>query len=248
LIESELFGHEKGAFTGATASKRGKFDLADGGTLFLDEIADMSLKTQAKILRILQEQKFERVGGCKTISVNVRVLAATNKNLEEEIKKGTFREDLYWRLNGLGLHVPPLRERSADIPLLVDFFLDRISAGSGKRGRFTSETMALLIAYPWPGNVRELRSVVERAATLSDAHSYGPEALPDRVRKGGMIRATIAEAAVRHLSLREVERAYLLEILRMTGGNKSRAAEILGLDRKTLYRKLQEYAAESDTL
>jgi two-component system response regulator PilR (NtrC family)/two-component system response regulator HydG len=247
LLESELFGHERGAFTGADRTRAGLFEAADGGTLFLDEVGDLPSPLQPKLLRALEEGEIRRVGATRSITVDVRVVAATNRDLEEELTGGRFREDLYWRLNGLGLHVPPLRERSSDVPQLVDFFLDRIGGDPARRGRFTAETMALLVAYPWPGNVRELRSVVERAATLSDVTQFGPEALPDRVRKGGMIRATIAEAAVRHLSLREVERAYLMEILRMTGGNKSRAAEILGLDRKTLYRKLQEYAAETDT-
>jgi len=247
LLESELFGHERGAFTGADRARPGLFEAADGGTLFLDEVGDLPPPLQPKLLRALEEGEIRRVGATRSTMVDVRVVAATNRDLDEEVGGGRFREDLYWRLNGLGLHVPPLRERSSDIPVLVDHFLDRTAAQPGHRVRFTSETMALLVAYPWPGNVRELRSVVERAATLSDARQLAPDSLPDRVRKGGMIRATIAEAAVRHLSLREVERAYLLEILRMTGGNKSRAAEILGLDRKTLYRKLQEYAAEADT-
>lgn len=247
LLESELFGHERGAFTGADRTRPGLFEAADGGTLFLDEVGDLPSPLQPKLLRALEEGEIRRVGATRPTTVDVRVVTATNRDLDEEVAGGRFREDLYWRLNGLGLHVAPLRERSADIPLLADHFLDRIAADPAQRSRFTSETMALMVAYPWPGNVRELRAVAERAATLSDARQLGPESLPDRVRKGGMIRATIAEAAVRHLSLREVERAYLMEILRMTGGNKSRAADILGLDRKTLYRKLQEYAAETDT-
>lgn len=167
LIESELFGHERGAFTGATTSKRGKFDLANGSTLFLDEIADMSLKTQAKILRILQEQKFERVGGSKTISVDVRVLAATNKDLEKEIALGNFREDLYWRLNVVPIRVPPLRERITDLPLFIDDFMKIFSMkGLGKK-EFSPEALALMAQHNWPGNVRELRNFVERIMIMS---------------------------------------------------------------------------------
>jgi len=167
LIESELFGHEKGAFTGATASKRGKFDMADGSTLFLDEIADMSLKTQAKILRILQEQKFERVGGGKTISVDVRVLAATNKDLEKEIAAGTFREDLYWRLNVVPITMPPLRDRLVDLPQFIDDFCAEYAAKGLGAKKFSAQAMKAMARHHWPGNVRELRNFIERALILA---------------------------------------------------------------------------------
>ncbi|MEZ4422752.1 MAG: sigma-54 dependent transcriptional regulator [Gemmatimonadota bacterium] len=246
LLESELFGHERGAFTGADRAKTGLFEEADGGTLYLDEIGELPPALQPKLLRALEDGEIRRVGATRSRHVDVRLVAATNRDLDEEVSAGRFREDLYWRLNGLTLHVVPLRERPADITALVEHFLARFPASSGAARRFSIPAMGVLTGYAWPGNVRELRSVVERAATLSEADEIGPDALPDRVRDGSLLRATIYEAGARHLPLAEVERAYTLEILRITGGNKSRAAEILGLDRKTLYRKLQEYGAESN--
>lgn len=248
LLESELFGHERGAFTGADRAKPGLFEAADGGTLFLDEVAELPLLLQPKLLRALEEGEIRRVGATRPTRVEVRVVAATNRDLEEEIGSGRFREDLFWRLNGLALHVPPLRERPADIPELVDHFLARSGKDAGGRRprTFTPEARSLLTSYPWPGNVRELRSAVERAATLAEAEVMGVDVLPERILRGGMLRAPISEAAARQLSMAEVERAYILEILRIAGGNKSRAAEVLGLDRKTLYRKLQEFASEVD--
>jgi DNA-binding NtrC family response regulator len=250
LLESELFGHERGAFTGADKAKPGLLEAADGGTLFLDEVGELPVLLQPKLLRALEEGEIRRVGATRAIRVQVRLLAATNRDLDEEIAAGRFREDLYWRLNGLTLHVPPLRERPADIPVLLDHFLSRFAASMGRdvTTRFAPEAVALLTAYPWPGNVRELRSAVERAATLADSDVMAADALPERIRHGGLLRATVAEAAGKHLSMAEVERAYILEILRVTGGNKSRAADVLGLDRKTLYRKLQEYAEEASGL
>ena len=179
LIESELFGHEKGAFTGAIAQKRGKFELADCGTIFLDEIADMSLRTQAKILRILQEHKFERVGGTETIEVDVRVIAATNKSLEKAIQQGSFREDLYYRLNVIPFNVPPLRERREDVPALVRAFVEEFCRESGARPKEVSQrALAALQAYHWPGNVRELRNVIERLVLLTPEPRIRPEDLP----------------------------------------------------------------------
>ncbi|MCA9738700.1 MAG: sigma-54-dependent Fis family transcriptional regulator, partial [Gemmatimonadetes bacterium] len=215
-------------------------------TLYLDEIGELPPALQPKLLRALEDGEIRRVGATRSRHVDVRLVAATNRDLDEEVSAGRFREDLYWRLNGLTLHVVPLRERPADITALVEHFLARFPASSGAARRFSIPAMGVLTGYAWPGNVRELRSVVERAATLSEADEIGPDALPDRVRDGSLLRATIYEAGARHLPLAEVERAYTLEILRITGGNKSRAAEILGLDRKTLYRKLQEYGAESN--
>jgi DNA-binding NtrC family response regulator len=248
LLESELFGHERGAFTGADRAKRGLFEEAHEGTLFLDEVAELPAPLQPKLLRALEEGEIRRVGATRSVHVDVRLVAATNRDLDEEVAAGRFREDLFWRLNGLTLHVPPLRERPADIPLLIEHYLTRFTPAGTTAPRPTPEASALLTTYPWPGNVRELRSVVERAATLAAGAPIGVEVLTDRVRDGGLLRSTVQEAARRNLSMREVERAYILEILRVSGGNKSRAAEILGLDRKTLYRKLLEYAAEFDTV
>jgi len=191
LIESELFGHEKGAFTGADKAQIGKFELANKGTLFLDEIGDMSLKTQAKILRILQEQRFEHVGGRKTITVDVRVLAATNKDLASEIRAGNFREDLYYRLKVFPLTVPPLRERAEDIPLLIDDFVETLSRRGGcKRAVFSPETLAVLMTYPWPGNVRELKNFVERMLILAGGREITPDRLPPDITS----RATVSAA------------------------------------------------------
>ena len=249
LLESELFGHERGAFTGADRAKPGLFEAAHGGTLFLDEVGELPAPLQPKLLRALEEGEIRRVGATTPIRVEVRLLAATNRDLEEEVAAGRFREDLFWRLNGLPVHIPPLRERPADIPTLVEHFLRRFAQRTGRASvqGFAPEAMAVLTSYPWPGNVRELRSAVERAATLGEGDVLPADALPERIQRGGLLRTTLAQAAAGHLQLAEVERIYILEILRAAGGNKSRAAEILGLDRKTLYRKLQEYAADVDS-
>ncbi|MFH0809766.1 MAG: sigma-54 dependent transcriptional regulator [Pseudomonadota bacterium] len=248
LIESELFGHEKGAFTGATERRRGKFDLANEGTLFLDEIGDMSLKTQSKILRILQEQRFERVGGSRTITVNVRVIAATNKDLEQEITRGNFRQDLYWRLNVVPLRVPPLRERIQDIDLLLEDFL-REFATEGRGGtpkRLSPEALAALRTHEWPGNVRELKNLVERLVILTPHEVVGLEDLPQRIRAavpgtppppaGGGMR----EARVRF------EREFILSKLAEHGGNISQTAEAIGLERSHLHKKMKALGIEPD--
>jgi DNA-binding NtrC family response regulator len=249
LLESELFGHERGAFTGADRAKPGLFEAADGGTLLLDEIGELPLALQPKLLRALEGGEIRRLGATRSMHVDVRVVAATNRDLDEEVKAGRFREDLYWRLNGLSLHVLPLRERPADIPELVKHFLGRFARSLGKspsqHPAFSPEAMSLLLGYTWPGNVRELKALVERSVTLAEDAVMGPSVLPDRVRDAVLVRATVVEAGSRPMPLADLERAYILEILRFTGGNKSRAAEILGLDRKTLYRKLQEYAADT---
>ncbi len=246
LLESELFGHEKGAFTGADREKAGLFEAAHKGTLFLDEISELPLALQPKLLRALEDGEVRRVGSTVARNLDVRIVAASNRDLEQEIGGGRLREDLFWRLNVIHLHVPPLRERPADVPLLAEHFLE--SAREETRGivtlRISSEAMAILTAYPWPGNARELRNVIQRAVALSTGNEIGPDDLPDRVRESGRSAALISEASRRQLSLRDVERAYILEVLRQVGGNKSRAAEILGLDRKTLYRKLEEYRSE----
>jgi two-component system nitrogen regulation response regulator NtrX len=258
LIESELFGHEKGSFTGAQTSKRGKFDQADGGMLFLDEIGDMSMKTQAKILRILQEQTFERVGGNQTILVDVRVLAATNKNLEEEIEVGNFRADLFWRLNVVPIHIPLLRERVEDIPLLVADFVENLShKGLGKKS-FTDEGLSVMMRHTWPGNVRELRNFVERLVIMCPDEEINaktveqylhqppppttPETLPDKSALAPYRMQNFKEAK------REFEREYLIGKLQTNNGNISQTAERLGMERSHLHKKLKALHIElSDT-
>jgi len=240
LIESELFGHRKGAFTGAIDDRKGKFELADGGTLFLDEIGDMSLKTQAKVLRVLQEQTFQRVGGQQTIRVDVRVLAATNKNIEAEIEAGSFRSDLYYRVNVIPIEVPPLRNRGNDVALLADYFLRRFAAETGSpRKKLSSGAATKLKAYHWPGNVRELRNVIERLAILLPQETVEAE----DVQLGA--RSDIPAEIPRNLSLKEArdefEKQYILERLRDLAGNVSRTAEALGVERSNLYRKLNAY-------
>ena len=245
LIESELFGHERGAFTGAVARRRGKFELADHGTLFLDEIADMSLKTQAKVLRALEEQAFERVGGKDTIRVDVRVLAASNQNLPERIATGAFREDLYYRLNVIPIEVPPLRQRKEDLPLLVGHFTSLFSAENGKRPKTVSvEALAYFLSYDWPGNVRELRNMVERLVIMTPRDVIGPEDLPPPLRPRDA-EAPGSDDAQRERTLKEAreafERAFILSELRANEWNMTRTAERLGIERSHLYRKLKAY-------
>ena len=243
LIESELFGHERGAFTGAHARRRGRFELADGGTIFLDEIGDMSFKTQSKVLRALEEQSFERVGGKDTVKVDVRVIAASNRNLEALIREGRFREDLFYRLNVIPIEVPPLRARAEDIPLLVDHFIRTFSAENGKRVKTLSgEALAYFLAYDWPGNVRELRNMVERLVIMAPRTVIEAEDLPVPLRpKEGW--GDGGEA--RERTLREArdgfERAYILAELRANDWNVTRASERLGIERSHLYRKIKAY-------
>ncbi len=248
LIESELFGYEKGAFTGAEGKKRGRFDLADGGTLFLDEIADMSLKTQSKILRILQERQFERVGGTSLINVDVRVVAATNKNLEAEIKEGRFREDLYYRLNVIPLYAPPLRERREDVPLFVESFLKEFCARSRIRHKkVTPEVLAALKQYSWPGNVRELRNVVERMVILSEGDSITVSDLPPAIAAPG---PSPTASPFDYPDLKDAraafEKEYIVRKLIENGYNISRTAEQIGMERTTLHRKIKSYGIETD--
>ena len=244
LIESELFGHERGAFTGAVARHRGKFETANGGTLFLDEIGDMSLKTQAKVLRALEEQAFERVGGKETIRVDVRVLAASNQDLQEQIAQGRFREDLFYRLNVIPIEVPPLRRRKEDLPILVEHFTSLFSAENGKRLKTMSvEALAYFLAYDWPGNVRELRNMVERLVIMAPRDVIGPEDLPPPLRPKET--PTGADEVQREKTLKEArdafERAFILAELRAHEGNVTRTAEKLGIERSHLYRKLKGY-------
>jgi len=249
LIESELFGHTGQAFTGARAARAGLFESADGGTVFLDEVGELPLQVQPKLLRVLQEGAVRRVGADREKAVSVRVVAATNRDLEAEVRAGRFREDLFWRLNVIHLHVPPLRERAIDIPLLVEHFASKASGANGSEPlRVSREALAVLTAYPWPGNVRELENAVERAAAFANGDEITAADLPERVRTSGEAASLVARASAQRLTLDELEREYILETLRRTGGNKSRAAEMLGLDRKTLYRKLDEYRAADPAL
>jgi two-component system nitrogen regulation response regulator NtrX len=245
LIESELFGHEKGAFTGATTMKRGKFDQANDGTLFLDEIGDMSLKAQSKVLRILQEQRFERVGGNRTIRVDVRVIAATNKNLEEEIEKGTFRDDLYFRLNVIPIRVPPLRERVDDILELANEFLDEFSLDSKKERKFlTPEALDLLMNYSWPGNVRELKNLTERMAIMYPDKVIDGEDIPPPFNTSRSEDSRL-ESFLSSDTLKEAretfERSFIASKLEEFGGNISKTAEAIGMERSNLHKKIKAY-------
>ncbi len=241
LLESELFGHMRGAFTDAKMDKRGLFEEAQKGTVFLDEISELPLMLQAKILRAIQEKEIRRVGATKPISVDVRIIAATNLNLNEEVKAKRFREDLYYRLNVIELKLPPLRERREDIPLLVDAFLKKCGEARGKAMKGVSESaLAMLMDYGWPGNVRELENVIERAVTLGLGEKISPDDLPQAVQGARGDRRVLDEAAEKTLPLHEIEKEYIKKILEKTGGNKYQAAHALGIDRKTLYRKLGE--------
>jgi two-component system nitrogen regulation response regulator NtrX len=245
LIESELFGHVRGAFTGAVADRRGKFEVADGGTIFLDEIGDMSLKTQAKVLRVLQEQTLEAVGGTARIKVDARVLAATNKDLQAEIKAGTFREDLYFRLNVIPIFVPPLRERQEDTSLLADHFMAEFAREYGRRLKnFEPAATALLQRYPWPGNVRELRNVIERLMIMVPGDSISAADLAFLGQRDGT-SPELTESAPSHMTLHEArdrfERDLILRTLAEQQGNMSRTADALGVERSNLYRKMRAF-------
>jgi two-component system nitrogen regulation response regulator NtrX len=260
LIESELFGHEKGAFTGATQLRRGKFDLAHGGTLFLDEIGDMSMKTQAKILRILQEQKFERVGGSQTISVDVRIVAATNKDLKAEIQRGGFREDLYYRLNVIPFVVSPLRERKEDVQLLAEYFLKEFTASHGRpKMNLSNEAFQVLTAYPWPGNVRELRNLIERMVILTPDSEMGmpisaaailghlnDESLNLRFEEKNRSESELNSAAGKNLrdARTEFEKDFIVKTLEQNEWNISKTAQALGIERSHLHRKIKSYGID----
>jgi DNA-binding NtrC family response regulator len=248
LLESELFGHVRGAFTGAHASKRGLFEKADGGTLFLDEIGDLGLGLQGKLLRVLQDREIRPVGGTQSVRVDVRIIAATNRDLEAEIAAGRFREDLFYRLNVIPIHIPPLRERPEDIPALAEAFLRRHD--DGRRCFLSPEAMARLQAHTWRGNARELENVLERALALCDAETLGPDDVP---LPGTAAQAApsgedfLAAAAARRMTLHELGERYTEQVLRATGGNKVQAARILGIDRKTLYRRAEREARNAAT-
>jgi two-component system nitrogen regulation response regulator NtrX len=239
LIESELFGHIKGSFTSAHETKIGKFQKADGGTIFLDEVGDMSLRTQAKVLRALEEQRFEPVGAGASVQVDVRVVAATNKNLEEEIERGNFREDLFYRLNVIPFHVPPLRDRREDIPLLGDYFLREFTTAYGRKPKeLTPEAYRILHDYHWPGNVRELRNMIERIVILNPQVRVDARHIPLNVTRRPAERPMDRFGSL--AEVREaVEREYILKKLEETSGNVTRTAELLGLERSNLYRKMK---------
>ncbi len=240
LLESELFGHEKGAFTGAVQRREGRFKQADGGTLFLDEISEIPPGTQVKLLRFLQERTFERVGGNETLKVDVRIIAATNRDLKTEIESNRFRDDLYWRLNVLPIELPPLRDRRGDVPLLADFFLRRYAVENGRSLEgFTGEALAKLGAYNWPGNVRELENVIERAVVLSDKKHVGVEHLPSALVPQDRLDR---EPKVPGASIAEIERFAILRTLEVCGGSTSKAAAILGMSTRKIQYKLHEYS------
>jgi two-component system nitrogen regulation response regulator NtrX len=247
LIESELFGHEKGAFSGATSKKIGKFELASNGSIFLDEIGDMSLKTQAKILRVLQEQKIQRVGGSRTISVDARVIAASNKNLEEEIEKGRFREDLFYRLNVLPINVPPLRQWADDIPILVETFLEDFAIQNrDRRKKITSDALEILGKYTWPGNVRELKNLVERMAILVDADSIDSRDIPDAYNLGSNFVNNLTDyQSLNFDTLKEArgafEQAFITRKLMQYRNNVTKTAEAIGVGRSFLHKKIKSF-------
>jgi two-component system nitrogen regulation response regulator NtrX len=257
LIESELFGHEKGSFTGATEKQVGKFEQADKGTIFLDEVGDMSAKTQAKVLRVLQEGEVERLGSARTNKVDVRVIAATNKNLEEEIEKGRFREDLYFRLAVIPIFVPPLRERPEDIPLLVRHYMDYFSRENNVRPkRITQPALDALQRYRWKGNIRELRNTVERLIIMTAGDTMDLPDLPESLRSptSGSVSASRAGGegeTAKPGTLREFkdmsERAYLVQKLRENGWNISKTAEVIDTPRSNLYKKLEQYQITQET-
>ncbi len=238
LLEDELFGHEKGAFTGATAMKKGRFELADGGTIFLDEIGEIDASTQIKLLRVLQEREFERVGGEKPITVDVRVICATNRNLEEEVKKGNFREDLFYRLNVVRIEVPPLRERKEDIDLLAASFLETFNKEDKRKIEgFTPAASKALLSYSWPGNIRELKNAIESSVVLAKGKYIDKEDLPQMVRESGSGSKVTFDLPV---TLDEAEKRLILETISYAKGNKTKAAELLGIGRKTITRRMQE--------
>ena len=256
LIESELFGHEKGSFTGATGLKRGKFELSDKGTIFLDEIADMSLATQAKVLRVLEGQEFQRVGGTRTLKADVRVIAASNKDLAEEIKKGAFREDLFYRLTVIPLEVLPLRERIDDIPRLVRYFLQEFSREYGQKPKTVDDdALALFVKYAWPGNVRELRNIIERLIIMSPGQTISVSDVPPPLSRTHASRKTAegkntTESYLALPTLKEArtdfEREYLVRKLKENHGNVSKTADTIGVERSNLHRKIKALDIELD--
>lgn len=245
LLESELFGHEKGAFTGAVSQKKGRFELADGGTIFLDEIGEIDSATQVKILRVLQEREFERVGGTETVKVDVRIVAATNRDLLEEVKKGNFREDLYYRLNVVHIEVPPLRDRKEDIPLLMSSFLEEFNREDNRAIEgFSPAARKAMYAYSWPGNIRQLRNTIESAVVTCRGKVIDTGDLPEQI----VAENRAGEVSIRlGVTLSEAEKTVIMSTLDFCEGNKTKASEMLGIGRKTLHRKLEEYNVEDKT-
>ncbi len=242
LLESELFGHEKGSFTGATSQKQGKFELANKGTIFLDEIADMPLATQAKLLRALQEKEFERVGGTKPIKVDVRFIAATNKNLPKMVKSGQFREDLYYRLNVFSLHLPPLRERRDDIPVLLEYFMDKTS----RPMQVSSTALQFLMAYAWPGNIREMKNTVERSVLMAENNIVEPSHLPSHIitmegMSGQVMPSSLSDDASIDDRLMELEKMMITEAMIKSGGVQVKAAQLLGIKERSLWHRVKKY-------
>jgi transcriptional regulator with PAS, ATPase and Fis domain len=241
LLESELFGHVKGSFTGAVRDKQGLFAAARGGSFFLDEIAETKPSTQVKLLRVLQEREALPVGGTEPIPVDVRVIAATNRDLDEEIRRASFRSDLYYRLNVIALHLPPLRDRREDIPVLAEAFLQRVSKDREEAGKHLStDALDAINVYDWPGNVRELENALEHAAILAKGVEIPIEALPERITQRKS-QPLVSDHPPDNPMLETIERAYIMWVLQAEGGNKTRAAEVLGIDPSTLYRKLSRY-------
>ena len=243
VLESELFGHEKGAFSGALMSRKGRFELADQGTLFIDEVAEMSMAAQVKLLRVIQEHEFERVGGNKTIQVDVRIVAATNKNLEDQVKSGRFREDLYYRLNVVNIHIPPLRERREDIEELSRYFLNKYVAETGKKIlEIAPRTLSCLLAHDWPGNVRELQNAIERAVVLAKGTERTPRDLPQGLQGDDQICLQLPEKGGNLTEiLEDLERQLIIQTLQREDGSQTRAAEALGIKRTTLRYKMEKY-------
>ncbi|MBW2478190.1 MAG: sigma-54-dependent Fis family transcriptional regulator [Deltaproteobacteria bacterium] len=243
VLESELFGHEKGAFSGALMSRKGRFELADQGTLFIDEVAEMSMAAQVKLLRVIQEHEFERVGGNKTIQVDVRIVAATNKNLEDQVKSGRFREDLYYRLNVVNIHIPPLRERREDIEELSRYFLNKYVAETGKKILdMAPRTLSCLLAHDWPGNVRELQNAIERAVVLAKGSELTPRDLPQGLQGDDQICLQLPEKGGNLTEiLEDLERQLIIQTLQREDGSQTRAAEALGIKRTTLRYKMEKY-------
>ena len=243
LLESELFGHEKGSFTGAIAQKKGRFELADKGTIFLDEIGEINQALQIKLLRVIQEKTFERVGGEERIDVDIRIISATNKNLEKEVEAGNFREDLYYRLNVVNLHIPPLRERHEDIPLLMAYFLKEFADENGKTiDGIDTKAQTALFNYNWKGNIRELRNCIESAVVMTKSNIITYDDLPVTIKNESNIDSILIKPGT---PLSEVERIVIIKTLTIMNGNKSKTAEMLGIGRKTLHRKLSEYNIET---
>jgi len=244
LLENELFGHERGSYTGATSMQRGRFELADGGTIFLDEIGEMTPATQVKLLAVLQEGKFERIGGTKTIAADVRVLAATNRDLSKAVEEGHFRQDLYYRLNVITIHVPALRERPEDIPILASVFVKKFAQANEKGIEAISrEAMDALAAYPWPGNVRELENAIERSVVLAKQKTISIEDLPPNIRGGGARPLERSERIAFNVgaSMADIEKEAIVRTLERTNGDKKLAADLLKIGFRTLYRRLKEY-------